>query len=57
MLFLNSMQIHPNAKFTNFFYIFENLYYFLVLLHDFQFSLALKKAQKHPLIPFPLRIT
>lgn len=43
MLFLNSMQIHSNAKFNNFLYIFEHLHYFLVLLHDFQFSLALKQ--------------
>lgn len=46
MLFLNSMQIHSNAKFNNFLYIFEHLHYFSVLLHDFQFSLALKKAEK-----------
>lgn len=46
MLFLNSMQIRSNAKFNNFLYIFEHLHYFSVLLHDFQFSLALKKAEK-----------
>lgn len=53
MLFLNSMQIHSNAKFNNFLYIFEHLHYFLVLLHDFQFSLALKKSRKTPAYTFP----
>lgn len=51
MLFLNSMQIHSNAKFNNFLSIFEHLHYFSVLLHDFQFSLAHKKAEKNPTFP------